>query len=76
MAAISAPARRRCSTICCATPAGAAWTLKLDGEIGSIETGKRADFAVLEADPIEVAPEALKDVGVWGVVADGRPVAA
>ena len=55
---------------------GAAWTLKLDGEIGSIETGKRADFAVLEADPIEVAPEALKDVGVWGVVADGRPVAA
>ena len=55
---------------------GAAWTLKLDGEIGSIETGKRADFAVLESDPIEVAPEALKDVGVWGVVADGRPVAA
>ena len=55
---------------------GAAWTLKLDGEIGSIETGKRADFAVLEADPMEVAPEALKDVGVWGVVADGRPVAA
>ena len=55
---------------------GAAWTLKLDGEIGSIETGKRADFAVLEADPLEVAPEALKDVGVWGVVADGRPVAA
>ena len=55
---------------------GAAWTLKLDGEIGSIETGKRADFAVLEADPTEVAPEALKDVGVWGVVADGRPVAA
>ena len=55
---------------------GAAWTLKLDAEIGSIETGKRADFAVLEADPIEVAPEALKDVGVWGVVADGRPVAA
>ena len=55
---------------------GAAWTLKLDGEIGSIETGKRADFAVLEADPLEVAPEALKDIGVWGVVADGRPVAA
>ena len=27
---------------------GAAYTLKLDAEIGSIETGKRADFAVLE----------------------------
>jgi predicted amidohydrolase YtcJ len=55
---------------------GAAYTLQLDGEIGSIEAGKRADFAVLEDDPMEVAPEALKDVGVWGVVANGRPVQA
>jgi hypothetical protein len=55
---------------------GPAYTLKLDGEIGSIEAGKRADFAVLEDDPFEVAPEALKDVRVWGVVAGGRPVAA
>jgi cytosine/adenosine deaminase-related metal-dependent hydrolase len=30
---------------------GAAYTLKLDGEIGSIECGKRADFCVLEDDP-------------------------
>ena len=51
---------------------GAAWTLHLDGEIGSIECGKRADFAVLEDDPLEVAPEALKDVGVWGTVQGGR----
>ena len=34
---------------------GAAFTLKLDGEIGSIETGKKADFAVLGADPLAVA---------------------
>ena len=51
---------------------GAAYTLKLDGEIGSIEAGKRADFAVLEDDPTEVPPEALKDVPVWGTVQDGR----
>lgn len=51
---------------------GAAWTLKLDGEIGSIECGKRADFCVLEDDPYEVDPMALKDVRVWGVVQDGR----
>ena len=51
---------------------GAAYTLKMDGEIGSIETGKRADLAVLEDDPLEVAPENLKDVGVWGVVQGGR----
>jgi predicted amidohydrolase YtcJ len=51
---------------------GAAWSLKLDAEIGSIECGKRADFAVLDADPYEVAPETLKDVPVWGVVQGGR----
>ena len=55
---------------------GAAYTLGLDGEIGSIETGKRADFAVLDADPFDAAPEALADIGIWGVVANGRPVAA
>jgi hypothetical protein len=51
---------------------GAARTLHLDGEIGSIECGKRADFAVLEDDPGAVAPEALKDVRVWGTVQGGR----
>ncbi len=55
---------------------GAAFTLKLDGEIGSIEAGKRADFAVLDDDPFEAEPSALADVGIWGVVADGRPVRA
>ncbi len=51
---------------------GAAWTLKLDGEIGSIECGKRADFAVLEDDPLEIGAERLGDVRVWGVVQGGR----
>ena len=51
---------------------GPAWTLKLDGEIGSIECGKRADFCVLEDDPLEVDPTALKDVRVWGTVLSGR----
>lgn len=51
---------------------GAAYTLKLDGEIGSIETGKRADFAVLADDPTAVAPEALKDIEVLGTVVGGR----
>ena len=51
---------------------GAAYTLKLDTEIGSIETGKRADFAVLEDDPLSVDPQALKDIEVWGTVVGGR----
>ncbi|MEO1365371.1 MAG: amidohydrolase family protein, partial [Pseudomonadota bacterium] len=55
---------------------GAAYTLHLDGEVGSIEAGKRADFAVLEDDPTTVAPEALKDIAVWGTVQGGRVFAA
>ncbi len=55
---------------------GAAYTLKLDGEVGSIECGKRADFCVLEDDPTAVEPMALKDVRVWGTVQGGRVFAA
>lgn len=51
---------------------GAAITMKMDHQIGSIEIGKRADFAVLEDDPTEVDPMALKDVEVWGTVQGGR----
>ena len=55
---------------------GPAHTLHLDGEIGSIETGKRADFAVLEADPFEADAHALRDIPVWGTVQGGRVFAA
>jgi predicted amidohydrolase YtcJ len=51
---------------------GAAYTLKMDHLIGSIEVGKNADFAVLADDPTEVAAEQLKDVEVWGTVLGGR----
>lgn len=51
---------------------GSAYTLGLEREIGSISVGKSADFAVLEDDPLEVPPERLKDVGVWGTVCHGR----
>lgn len=51
---------------------GAAFTLRLDSEIGSLEVGKIADFAVLGADPTQVAPEALKDVPVLGTVSGGQ----
>ena len=51
---------------------GAAATLHLDGEIGSIACGKRADFCVLDDDPVSAAPEALKDLRVWGTVQGGR----
>jgi predicted amidohydrolase YtcJ len=52
---------------------GAAYTLRLDAEIGSIEVGKRADFAVLADDPSTVPPEALKEVRIVGTMVGGMP---
>jgi predicted amidohydrolase YtcJ len=51
---------------------GAAYQLHLDHEIGSIEVGKRADFAVLAQDPFDVDPMELRDIPVWGTVLGGR----
>ena len=51
---------------------GAAYTLRMDDRIGSIEVGKFADFCVLGDDPSKVAPEALKDVRVTATVLGGR----
>jgi predicted amidohydrolase YtcJ len=55
---------------------GAAYTLKLDGEVGSIECGKRADIAVLEDDPETIGGDKLKDVRIWGTMQGGRVFAA
>ena len=55
---------------------GAAYSMKMDKEVGSIEVGKRADFAVLEDDPTVVAPEILRDVPVWGTVLGGHVFSA
>ncbi len=50
---------------------GGAYQLKLDHEMGSIESGKLADFAILEEDPLDVDPMTLKDIGVWGTMVGG-----
>lgn len=50
----------------------AAYVLGLEDEIGSIVAGKRADFAVLEEDPMQMGAKGLKDVPVWGVVFEGE----
>jgi predicted amidohydrolase YtcJ len=54
----------------------AAYTLKLDHDIGSIEPGKLADFTVLEEDPFEIDPMKLKDIPVWGTILGGKPIKA
>lgn len=50
----------------------AAYALGLERKLGSLEPGKLADFTVLEADPFEVDPAALRDIPVWGTALAGR----
>lgn len=41
---------------------------------GSIEIGKQADFAVLEADPTAIPPEEIKDISILATYIAGQPV--
>ena len=50
----------------------AAFQMHLDHEIGSLEAGKKADFAVLHDDPLAVDPMRLRDIEVWGTVLAGE----
>ena len=50
---------------------GAAYTLKLDHLVGSIEVGKFADFAVLDEDPLAAEPARLRDIAVHATVRGG-----
>ena len=50
-----------------------AYQLNLDHEVGSIEFSKKADFCVLEADPLTIDPNEIKDIPVWGTIFEGVP---
>jgi predicted amidohydrolase YtcJ len=50
----------------------AAYSIRLEHEVGSITPGKYANFTILEQSPYAVAPTALKDIPVWGTVLEGR----
>lgn len=63
---ITVPQALHCITL------GAAHVLKLDHQIGSIQTGKHADFCVLAEDPLTVDPMALRDIEIVATVLGGE----
>lgn len=52
----------------------AAYQYFMERERGSIAPGKRADFAILSADPTAVAPEKIREIRVLETVKDGKTV--
>jgi predicted amidohydrolase YtcJ len=52
----------------------AAFAMHREGEIGSLEPGKLADFVVLDRNPLRIDPERITDIRVLATVLDGAPV--
>lgn len=50
----------------------AAYSLKLEDEIGTISPGKRANLTILSENPLSTDPAKLRDISVWGTVMEGR----
>lgn len=50
----------------------AAYSIRMEQRVGSIEVGKDANLTVLMQSPYEVLPEKLKDIQVWGTMLEGR----
>ena len=52
----------------------AAYSCHRENEIGSLQPGKFADFAVLDGNPLEVEPEQITELEVLATVLGGAPV--
>jgi predicted amidohydrolase YtcJ len=52
----------------------AAFAMHREGDIGSLEPGKLADFVVLDRSPLRTDPEQIADIQILATVLDGTPV--
>ena len=52
----------------------AAFAMHREGDIGSLEPGKLADFVVLDRSPLRTDPERIADIQILATVLDGTPV--
>lgn len=50
----------------------AARVIGMDGEIGSLAAGKKADFVVLDHDPFEIETAAMKELPIRATAFEGR----
>ena len=54
--------------------ADAAWANRDEARVGRLAVGLRADFVILDADPLTIAPSALDDLVVRSTWVDGKAV--
>lgn len=50
----------------------AAYSHRMEKELGSIESGKLANFTIIHENPLTVDKMKIKDIAVWGTVVEGR----
>jgi hypothetical protein len=50
----------------------AAYSLKVEDQMGSLVAGKLANFTILDENPISCDAMKIKDIKVWGTVSEGR----
>jgi hypothetical protein len=53
---------------------GAAYQYFEEDKKGSITPGKQADLVILEANPLTVVPETIKDIAVLETIARGKTI--
>jgi predicted amidohydrolase YtcJ len=52
----------------------AAWLLRMENDAGTLEKGKYADLTILDANPLKVDPDQIKDLHVVGTISNGRAI--